>query len=237
MKNRTMSFNSRIKSATGSKRDSIYSKSTLESLRTDSNNKNSIADSLKFFVDNSETIKFFVEPKDKFKKYKFTRQSLFNSIYHQDKFNPEKEKRKLNKSLHRYFDYDVLSDKNKNNHKTCTIYFFLFKEKKIYLFSLVYKFGSLIHDLKTKCKDKNINSIEECEKIKFELVKNCEILTDRLIEKEKEFNFHVLEISEIKNDTDKIKRLNERIKCEFTYLNTEIPSIKEIISKVKLIYK
>lgn len=119
MKNRTISYSSRIKSAKHSKADSIYSNSTLESLRTDVNNRNSIADSLKFFVDNSETVKFFAEPKDKYKKYRFTRQSLFNSIYHNDKFNLQKEKSKRNKSLHKYFEYDVLSDKNKNNHKTC----------------------------------------------------------------------------------------------------------------------
>jgi len=120
MKNRTLSFNARIKSAKHSKGDSIYSNSTLESLGSYANNRNSIADSLKFFVDNSDSVKFTSEPKDKYKKFKFTRQSLFNAIYHQDKFNPENEKKKLNKNLHKYFDYDILSDMNKDNHKTCT---------------------------------------------------------------------------------------------------------------------
>lgn len=119
MKQRNYSYNSRIKSAKHSKRDSIYTNSTLESLRTDVNNRNSIADSLKFFVDNSESVKFIAEPTNKFKKYQFTRQSLYNSIYHHDKFNPEKEKKKLNKKSQKYFDYDILLDKNKDNQRTC----------------------------------------------------------------------------------------------------------------------
>jgi len=92
----------------------------------------------------------------------------------------------------------------------------------------------LINDLKIKCKDKNIISIEDCEKVKLELEKNCEFLNSRLKRTREEFNFHVSEINEIKNDTDKIKRLNERIKCESTYINTEMPLIKDILIKVKL---
>lgn len=123
MKNRTHSYSSRIKSTKLSKGDSITSNSTLESLRTDVNTRNSIADSLKFFVDNSESVKFITEPKDRFPKYHFTRESLYNSIYHHDKFNREREKKKLNRSSQKYFDYDVLLDKNKDNHKTCTLNF------------------------------------------------------------------------------------------------------------------
>jgi len=99
--------------------------------------------------------------------------------------------------------------------------------------SLVYKFESLITDLKINCKDKTMNSIQECEKVKLELEKNCDFLNDRLKKTKEELNFHVCEINEIKNDTYKIERLNKRIKCESTYINAEIPLIKEIIIKVQ----
>lgn len=101
-----------------------------------------------------------------------------------------------------------------------------------FIILLVHKFESLISDLKMNCKDKTINSIQECEKIKVELEKNCDFLNGRLKQTREELNFHISEINEIKNDIDKIKRLNERIKCESTYINTEIPLIKEIIIKV-----
>ncbi len=234
MKNMTNSYISRIKTVKKSKGDSIYSNSTLESsLRTDANNRNSIADSLRFFVDNSESVKFIAEPKDQYKKYRFTSQSLYNSIYHKDKFNSEREKKKKNASLHKYFDYDALLDKNKDNHKTCMHdTFILFIAIFNFITFLVYKFESLISDLKKNCKDKTINSIEECEKVKFELEKNSEFLSARLKQNKEELNFHISEINEIKNDTAKIKRLNERIKSESTYINTEIPLIKDIIMKV-----
>jgi len=121
MKNRTKIYRSRNKSTKNSRGDSIKSYSTLESMRTDGNNRNKIADSLKFFVDNSESVKFITEPKDKYQVYHFSRQSLYNSIYHQDKFNTQKEKKKLNRSLHKYFVYDVLLDKNKDNQKSCNL--------------------------------------------------------------------------------------------------------------------
>lgn len=77
-----------------------------------------------------------------------------------------------------------------------------------------------------------IKSIEEGERLKLELEKNCEFLSLRLKQTREELNFHKSEINEIKNDSDKIKRLNDRIRSESTYINTEIPLIKEIVYKV-----
>ncbi len=103
---------------------------------------------------------------------------------------------------------------------------------KLNQFRLVYKVESLISDLKINCKDKFVLSIEEGERLKIELEKDCGFLSLRLNQTRKEFDFHKSEINEIKNDTDKIKRLNDRIKSESTYINTEIPLIKDIINKV-----
>jgi len=124
MKKRNKSFSSRFQSPTIGRTDSIYSCSTIDkTMKTDANYCNSIADSLKFFVNNSGTIKFIPEQtNDKFQKVIFTRESLYNSIYHQDKFNTQKEKKKLNKSLNKnYFIYDDVSTKKKNKqkHQTC----------------------------------------------------------------------------------------------------------------------
>jgi len=77
-----------------------------------------------------------------------------------------------------------------------------------------------------------MKSIEDGEKLKFELEKNCEFLSSRLKQCKEEFNFHKSEITEIKNDTDKIRRLKGRINSESTYINTEIPLIKDILNKV-----
>ena len=90
--------------------------------------------------------------------------------------------------------------------------------------------------MKINCKDKTINSIEECEKIKFELEKSCEFLSTRLKHTREKLNFHVSEINEINNDTNMIKRLKERILCESTYINTEIPLIKDILKKVIIFF-
>ena len=87
--------------------------------------------------------------------------------------------------------------------------------------------------MKINCHNKIINSIEEGEKIKLELEKSCEFLNLRLNETKEEIEFHISEFTEIKNDSDKIVRLNERINSEYKYLNTEIPLFKESFLNVK----
>ncbi len=129
MKNKTLKYTSRIKSAGLLKKESINSCSTLD--KTENNRYNSIADSLKFFVDNSDTIKFVTEAKDRYTKIKYNKQSLFNSIYHMGKFNPENEKKKFSKSNPKYFEYDT-NKNNKDKHKNCKK-IFLFFCKKIFV--------------------------------------------------------------------------------------------------------
>lgn len=108
----------KIKVPLHARKNSSYSSSTNYNT-INSDNKNSIADSLKLFIDNSETVKFIEEPKNKFKIKRFNRDTLFKSIYHENKFNIGKEKKKLNKSSQKYFDYDILQDKNKNYNNIC----------------------------------------------------------------------------------------------------------------------
>lgn len=57
---------------------------------------NSIADSLRFFVDNSNTIKFINDPPKKAFSRKFSKDKLFKAIYHQDIFSRDKEKKRKN---------------------------------------------------------------------------------------------------------------------------------------------
>jgi hypothetical protein len=72
---------------------------------------NSIADSLKFFVDNSNTVKFIKDPPKKAFTRKFSKDKLYKSIFHQDIFSREKERKKLTKKIGENID----NYKNHNN--------------------------------------------------------------------------------------------------------------------------
>lgn len=78
-------------------------------------NRSEIGDSLKHFVNNSPSIqKVEKEIPQTFciPKYYDRENGLFNSIYNEDKFSPEKEKKKLISSVSNYFNF------NKNSYLT-----------------------------------------------------------------------------------------------------------------------
>lgn len=90
----------------------------------------------------------------------------------------------------------------------------------------------MISDLKVNCSNRISESKEGLQKLRYQLEKNCDLLSLKIKETKNNLYFYREEIAEIQNDTDKIKRLSDRINCESKYINTEIPIIDKIISKV-----
>lgn len=123
MKNINTSYTNKNRMNTISRSNSNLSSSTNYKATKNENILNSIANSLRFFVDNSESIKFMEEPKDKFKKYRFNCDSLYKAIYHEDKFSSHQEKKKFKKSSNKYFDDHEFNDKNKFTQKDSKKYF------------------------------------------------------------------------------------------------------------------